>query len=628
MIKLKPRNSLIDVIILSMVLLIIVTSTVLGAMWVHSEYKRFRREAAQERQAFFEEQRSVLKGEVDRAVDYIQYMKSQTERVLREMIKERTREAYSIAWGIFSRNRENRPPREIQQMITDALRPVRYNGGRGYYFIVTLSGTEVMYPVFPEFEGRQMLDLQDERGSYVLRDEIDIVRRQGEGFATGYWKKPGAANGEISRKISFVKLFEPYDWYIGTGEYVDDVTGRIKKEVRERVGSIRFGPDHERSVFILDYNGESLVNHPGKTGLSHLEQGGPSGLETVRKEISEARQNPDGVFVEESTFRDAGGENSEELTFVRAVPDWQWVVGASVSTREIQANLEAKRAVLLRGVRDRIFLIGLTIGVLSLGSLLILNRISGQIQANFASFASFFQRASRDFSEIDLATLKYSEFRELAVSANSMLRERIRMEREIRAVNDLLQGRVAERTLQIRQLNESLESRIEERTRELQKLTETDGLTGLCNKRFVLETLRGFVGEAAISGQPLSLIMLDLDHFKKINDAYGHVFGDQVLQEVGETLRQLARDSDVVGRYGGEEFLVLLPGADRECAVRVGHRILEGVRSLRFEEKGLSVTFSAGVAELEREEPPEGLVQRADTYLYQAKANGRDRVEG
>jgi len=168
-----------------------------------------------------------------------------------------------------------------------------------------------------------------------------------------------------------------------------------------------------------------------------------------------------------------------------------------------------------------------------------------------------------------------------------------------------------------------------ERVQLFRSLAETDGLTGVANRRRSTQVLEHFLGLASRFDQPLSLAMLDLDHFKRVNDRFGHATGDGVLQSLGSLLAQCFRGEDVVARWGGEEFLVGMYGMDRLDGV---HRLADCLERLREEPFGgpedeLHVTFSAGVAQY----PDDGadlpaLYRAADQALYRAKRAGRNRV--
>ncbi len=164
----------------------------------------------------------------------------------------------------------------------------------------------------------------------------------------------------------------------------------------------------------------------------------------------------------------------------------------------------------------------------------------------------------------------------------------------------------------------------------LEELATTDELTGVANRRALLEAVRREFRRARRYRHPFALVMVDLDHFKRINDTYGHQVGDRVLQEFARAIRKSIRSTDLVGRYGGEEFLILLPEADSRSAVALAERIRERVRQLRVEtESGdvVQVTASFGVcAYPEHGKSIPVLLRKADDFLYEAKRRGRDRV--
>ena len=164
--------------------------------------------------------------------------------------------------------------------------------------------------------------------------------------------------------------------------------------------------------------------------------------------------------------------------------------------------------------------------------------------------------------------------------------------------------------------------------RSLCELAATDGLTGLYNHQHFFSRLRGAVSLARRSGQPLSVIMIDIDHFKLVNDQFGHAQGDTVLRAVASLLRGAARKEDIAARYGGEEFAVILPNTGAEGATHLAERFRVRVQELEFhrDERSFSVTVSLGIADFEPGLDPEVLVDRADQALYSAKSQGRNRT--
>lgn len=167
--------------------------------------------------------------------------------------------------------------------------------------------------------------------------------------------------------------------------------------------------------------------------------------------------------------------------------------------------------------------------------------------------------------------------------------------------------------------------------RRLEELATTDSLTRLLNRRALLDRLSGEVERAKRFKSQLSLLMVDLDHFKTVNDRYGHLAGDEVLRQVGDLLARVVRTIDVVARYGGEEFVVALPETSSEGAVVFAERLRERVASQALEvggDRNFHLTCSVGVATFPSPHvaSTEALFARADEALYRAKSGGRNQV--
>jgi two-component system, cell cycle response regulator len=175
-----------------------------------------------------------------------------------------------------------------------------------------------------------------------------------------------------------------------------------------------------------------------------------------------------------------------------------------------------------------------------------------------------------------------------------------------------------------------LQDEVERQKRELQRVSVTDGLTGLHNRRHLEELLRDMWEHSQRLHEPLGCVMFDLDHFKSVNDSYGHQAGDEVLRQLARLLKDAARDIDRVGRYGGEEFMVLLPGTVLDAAVTFAERARQAVEGHTFTFEGgtLQRTMSCGVAGWPHPKVQhcESLVKSADDALYVAKETGRNRV--
>jgi diguanylate cyclase (GGDEF)-like protein len=156
-----------------------------------------------------------------------------------------------------------------------------------------------------------------------------------------------------------------------------------------------------------------------------------------------------------------------------------------------------------------------------------------------------------------------------------------------------------------------------------------DPLTGLGNRRYLMERLREESERVARKGSPYSLALIDVDHFKSFNDRFGHEVGDQVLCQIAQCLRAQIREYDLCGRWGGEEFLIILPQTDLAEAQPVAERALQAIKDIRLAQSGPHVSLSAsmGLSYLRKGEGYSETLKRADDALYRAKELGRDRLE-
>lgn len=195
--------------------------------------------------------------------------------------------------------------------------------------------------------------------------------------------------------------------------------------------------------------------------------------------------------------------------------------------------------------------------------------------------------------------------------------------KEMETNNHALEARLHASKHEINQLQDNLETA---RTESL-----IDPLTSLSNRKFFDESLEQALAEAAERGEPLSLLMTDIDHFKTFNDTYGHLTGDQVLRLVAIAAKQNVKGQDIAARYGGEEFAIILPNTVLRSALTVAEHIRRAVMTKELMKRSTGehlgrITISVGVATMRANETAQALIHRADACLYAAKRNGRNRV--
>jgi diguanylate cyclase len=205
----------------------------------------------------------------------------------------------------------------------------------------------------------------------------------------------------------------------------------------------------------------------------------------------------------------------------------------------------------------------------------------------------------------------------------SIIASLLRSTSDMRETNKTLEDRLILAKSEISNLQQSLEA--------IRAESLTDPLTGLGNRKYFDRMIGMAVQSALASGEPLSLLLFDIDHFKSFNDSYGHLTGDQVLRLVGLSLKQTIKGQDITARYGGEEFAVVLPNTALRQALTVADHIRRAVMAKELKKKSTGeilgrVTISVGVSMLKQGDDTDTLIDRADACLYAAKRNGRNRV--
>lgn len=315
------------------------------------------------------EKKSQIKREVESVYEYIKVELSQTKLNIKQDIKSRVYEAYTIANSIY-KNNKYKTAKEVEKLIFDALRDIRFNNGRGYFFISKLDGTNVMHPVLPKLEGKNLWNLKDKKGNYITRGFTQLSNKYGEGYQTWWFSKPKDKDRSYE-KIGFIKLFEPFDWFIGTGEYVVDYENSLKKELLRKINKIRFGKDGY--VFVINEFG-TYLSHVKKEniGLNRINLEDKNGFMITKEAIKTAQQG-EGYISYFGIIQPTTGKPAEKISFIKGFEKWKWAIGAGVYMNELNSQISERNEIIIKNNDsqfEKIFFINLLIfGVLLIASL-------------------------------------------------------------------------------------------------------------------------------------------------------------------------------------------------------------------------------------------------------------------
>ncbi|MDD2888096.1 MAG: cache domain-containing protein [Aliarcobacter sp.] len=253
----KNEKQLLNIIKFTPPIFIITISIIITFLLSLDKQNELEKEKISIKNKYIKENKELIMNDVENLYDFILKTQAKTEERLKENIKNRVYEAQTIVMTIYNENKDKKSKDEIKTMIKDALVNIRFNEGRGYFFIYSFDYECILLPINRKLEGSSFYNFQDYKGKYLTRDIITQLKKEKEGFQNWYYAKPNDLTTDY-KKIGFNIYFEPYDWFIGTGEYVIDYENTVKAEVLEYIS--RLVPNKENYFFVLDYNKKTLFH--------------------------------------------------------------------------------------------------------------------------------------------------------------------------------------------------------------------------------------------------------------------------------------------------------------------------------------------------------------------------------
>ncbi|BHH84997.1 cache domain-containing protein [Desulforhopalus sp. 52FAK] len=399
-----------------------------------------RERGAQMRAEYVEAQRKLIKFEVDRVAKLIDYEVDKHYTQAQNISKQRVLEAYAIAKNIHEQNKDTKTEEDIKQIIRDALRPVRFDNGDGYYFIISFDGYAELSPNDPEIEKKNLLASKDSRGNPVVRDLIHTAQSHGEGFHSYFWSKPNSDSNN-NQKISYVKHFEPYDWIIGTGTYLSAVEKSMQNIITHYVTANRFGPNDRGYVFInelLNINGGKNFakvyanpNRPNDTGKTIADDFKDAKGKMFRREFLQGLREHGQCFVD-YWYRKIDNPNpSPKTSFFRLAGKGRFIVAAGLYTDDIENKIAAMQKSLQKRLIHGLLFVTIIFLIVFLFTIFIFHWLSKRLENDFLHFVDFFKTATQSSQLINRDNLRFAEFDKLANYANQMLTDKISIEQEL-----------------------------------------------------------------------------------------------------------------------------------------------------------------------------------------------------
>ncbi|MFW0713437.1 cache domain-containing protein [Aliarcobacter butzleri] len=287
--------------------------------------KTFNKERRTIEQKYILKNKEIIKEEVTRVFTFTKQLQKNTEEELKQNVKNRVYEAHEMATNIYEKYKTTKSKQEIFQIIKVALSGIRFNEGRGYFFIDDIYGNKLSHPIDTSIEGKNFLNYTDVNGYKFFENIVNTIKEKTERFDEYYWYKPNT-NKEIGRKIAFYKTFEPLNIAIGTGEYFDDFEKIIQKKALDYINLVRFGKSGY--IFIINYDG-TYLNHIRKDyiGKNYLENDEVKDKKRVISDLINIAKNGNGFYTYIQN-KPSTEHPTEKISFVQGMDDWNWLIGA------------------------------------------------------------------------------------------------------------------------------------------------------------------------------------------------------------------------------------------------------------------------------------------------------------
>ncbi|WP_114418248.1 diguanylate cyclase [Marinospirillum perlucidum] len=431
---------------------------------------------------------------------------------------------------------------EAQRQAQEALRNLRY-GDNGYFWINDLDTRILVHPIQPQLEGSRQEHYQDSLGQFIFQDFVRLAEKQQAGYLHYYWPRPGSS--QPVEKLSYIELYEPWNWVVGSGIYLDDIDAIFWREAKNYAVVLGL------LLIVIGFLAWSLLHFDTRIFQSNQL------MASVMEACGEA------IMITDNKTR-----------IIWANSAFQRLTGYS------PAEVKGQTPQLLRSGKQQKEYYEKMWACLSQGEFwsdeLINRHKSGRLYYEQMSITPVYDRSGQ-----------ISHY--VAIKKDISQRKKDQLKLEQRA--------------------------------------SLDSLTGLPNRRTFLERLEGLLEQPAT--REGVVMMLDLDHFKTINDSYGHQAGDQVLIEFARLVANHIREDDLIGRLGGEEFAVMLPGMNLQKGWALAEDLCQALQEhcIHFNDLTLEVTVSIGITAIQpRDHEVVSLLDRADRGLYLAKQAGRNQV--
>ncbi|MCT7520216.1 cache domain-containing protein [Aliarcobacter cryaerophilus] len=388
------------------------------------QYQNLKNDLNHYRKEFTEQKKEEVKNEVLMIYGLIKYKEELLKKTVEDRLIDRVNQAYNLAMNIYETNKKTKTENEIKYLIATSINDLKFKDNDSYFFINSNKGQAILFNKELKLDKYlDLLDFKDANNQPIIEIQAKIVKEKKEGFTTNKFVKPNSKDEVQYLKLSYVKLFEPFDWHIGTGEYIDELTKNTQEEILDWLNTLKY--KNSSYSFLNTIDGQTLI-FEGK----RVEPKPHPYPETFKRQVETAK-NPNGDFYKYEFKKPNSDEISEKISFIKKFDDYGWLIGCGVYLDEIEKELQRKNEIFKKNITQQIVSMFIIFLFILVAIYFISKYIADFINKNIKNLIYSFSKASLKNEKIDKNKLSFKEFIILANSLNKTLENKNMVEKKL-----------------------------------------------------------------------------------------------------------------------------------------------------------------------------------------------------
>jgi len=411
----------------TLIIITVATTLLIGGVLIVQQTLFFNKISQHKSKEYIEDQKIYIREIVKNELEYIRLQNVAFKQRINSKIKSNVYQAVNIAQTIYQRYAGKKSDEEIKTLIIATISSLKFNMEFEEVFISTMDGVGVYYPRKPEFTGKDLKNFKDASGSAVIQEEINLLKKDSEGFLDYKINSDKSSKTSPYKKITFVKKFSQYNWYFGSKQYVDDFFPKFRNEIAEKISTVRFR--HGGYIFMNHINGTPIVMdgkvYKGELNLLKTNANGRN--QVFLQQLDIAMNKPEGGFFYYKWNKINDTVLVDKCSYAQPFSEYGWIIGAGFYMDEIENTIKTQQASLRNDQQKSILIIVFILICLLILEALIIYHFNKRYKADFERFFNFFFISQNSFNKLNIRDFYFDEFKKAGEAANKMivLREEI-----------------------------------------------------------------------------------------------------------------------------------------------------------------------------------------------------------